>query len=66
MIRDRKRGDQERFARLVQGAAFFDGAIDEVFVADSPDGGEGRLGKMLLLNEPVVAVAHGIGAHAVE
>jgi hypothetical protein len=51
---------------LRQLPELFNPAEEEVFIAHAPDGREGRMLEVLLLDETVVAVADGERAHAVE
>ena len=66
VIRDGEDSAAERLTGLRQLAELVHPAEEEVLVAHAPDGGEGRMLEMLLLDETVVAVADGEGAHAVE
>src|SRR5439155_20530503 len=66
VIGDGKDRGKKGIAGLGERTALLDRPLIKVFVADSPDGLEGRLGKILLLHESVVTVVEGVGTHPVE
>src|SRR5262249_13259614 len=57
---------EERLAGRRQLAELFDPAVVKILVAHTPDRGEGRMLKIFLFDEPVPAVVHCVGTHAVK
>jgi hypothetical protein len=66
VIGDGEDGAKERSPGVSQGAEFVDGPKKDLLIGHTPGRGEGRVLEMFLLNEPVVAVAHGERAHSIE
>lgn len=57
---------QEGFSHFIHLPKFLDGALEYILVANPPNGGESRFFKILLLDEPVIAVIHRERAHPIE
>src|ERR1051326_8354358 len=70
-IGDGEDGGEERFAGLAHRPQFFDGAVEDIFIAYAPSGGEGgfwiiSMERRVVFDEAIVAVAHREGFHVVE
>ena len=66
VVRHRHEGGEKGFAGVVQRSHFFDAAVEQVFIADTPGGAERGMSEVGFLDQTLPTIEHRIAADVVE